>query len=174
MKHTNKQLKIGALALVAGMYSAGVQSANTTIEASAIILEPVAITGEIDMVFGTIASGENATTVSIAADGTVSALVANGNAVVTVPGGTSLKFDVQAANGKAYILNIADGVLDDGGTGAAMAVNNLQHDQGGTPTGTGAAVTVTVTADLIVGANQEGGTYSTTNGTAIAITANYQ
>lgn len=174
MKHTNKQLKIGALALIAGFYSAGAMSATLDGVATATILEPVTLTIGATMSFGSIASGGNATTVSVDAAGAVTAPAGAGNAVVTVPGGAALTFTLRAANGLAYVLSIADGSLDTvgGSTVGAMTVTNFADDA--SLAGSGADETVTVTADLLVGAEQDAGSYSTDNGTAIVITADYQ
>ena len=173
MMNRSKQLKAGALALLAGLYSATAFSASINGVANATILEPVTLTPGAAMSFGTIAAGSNATTVSVDSAGNVTAPAGAGNAVVTVAAGAALTFDIQAANGVGYTVSIADGVLDTvGGSGATMTVSNFAHSASGT--GTGAAETVTVTADLAVGANQPAGSYSTANDTAIVITADYQ
>ena len=174
MKHTNKQLKIGALALMAGLYSTGAMSATLDGVASAIILEPVVLSNPGPMSFGTIASGGNATTVSVDAAGLVTSTVGAGNAVVTVSGGAALTFDVQAASGLAYSISFVDGSLETAGGSAVgpMAVTNLVH--GASLVGTGAVEAVVVTGDLLVGASQDSGIYSTANDTHIAITADYQ
>jgi len=174
MKHTNKQLKIAALALMTGLYSAGAISAQIDGVATANILEPVTLALGNTMSFGSIASGTNATTVSVDAAGLVTALAGAGNAVVTDSGGLALTFDVQAALNVAYVLNIADGALEASPASAVgpMAVSNFGDNA--TLLGSGAVETVTVTADLLVGANQDEGFYSTANDTAIVITADYQ
>jgi hypothetical protein len=174
MTHTNKQLHIGALALVVGLYSAGALSASINGQADAEILEPVTLTLGATMDFSTIASGANATTVSVDNAGTVTAPAAAGNAIVTNSAGAALTFTVQAASGVAYVLNIADGSLDTaGGSGVGpMTVTNFGDNA--SLVGTGAPETVTVTGDLSVGASQDAGLYSTTNGTPVVITADYQ
>ena len=173
MKHTNKQ-KVAALALMTGLYSAGAISDTLDGVATATILEPVTLTIGATMSFGSVASGGNATTVSVDAAGAVTAPAGAGNAVVTSAAGAALTFDVQAATGVAYVLNIADGALDTAGGSAIgpMAVTNFGDDA--SLLGTGAPETVTVTADLSVGALQDAGSYSTANDTAIVITADYQ
>ena len=173
MKNTNTQLKLAAVALMAGLYGTSAVAASLNMDATATILDPVVLAAGANMDFGTIASGANATTVSVSAAGTVTAPAGAGNAVVTNSAGAAMTFDVTAANGIAYVLSIADGVLDTAaGAATTMTVTNFGDDA--SLTGTGAVETVTVTADLLVGANQEGGAYSTANDTAIAITADYQ
>ena len=156
-------------------YEIAVTQSNKTVSqtgtASAIAYTPLTLTLGPEMDFGTIASGSNATTVSVNAAGAVSAPPGAGNAVVTVAAGAPLTFNIQGANGLAYNLNIADGLLADGATGAAMPVTITGDDRPAVLDGT--VQTVTATADLSVGANQSQGNYSTANGSPIVITLDY-
>jgi hypothetical protein len=177
MKNTNKQLKIGALALMTGLYSAGAMAVNTVNGTGTVeILEPISVTLTTGLDFGTIAAGSALTTVSVNAAGTVSAPLGTGNALVTVSAGSALVFDVQGTAGQSYVLTMVGGILDDAGTGAAMNITITGDDRPATLTGGGTADTVTATASIDVPADQVGGTYTTALGTGapVVITANYQ
>ena len=164
----NTKLKISAVALLAGIYSANaladVQNANAT----ATIVVPLTITNIIPMDFGSIAVGTASDTISVNAAGNVTAA---GTAVVTDAVGAPLKFDITGVNLLTFSLTYVDGVLDDG-TGNTMAVTITGDDRPAALNG--AAQTVTAVGDLAVGFPQPDGDYSTaTGGTPIQITANY-
>ena len=183
MMKTNKQLKAGALALLAGLYSAAAFSASYDGVATATIVAPITLTAGADMSFGSISAGTAASTVNVSSGNLVAVTV--GDAVVTDDAGAALTFALTAALDASYSISIADGVLGDGGTNTMTVSNfvssgNLVTDGGdgssATGTGTGNPETVTVSADLAVAANQPAGDYSTANGngTPIVITADYQ
>ncbi len=174
MNNTNIQLKIGAMALIAGLYSSAAVAAQVDGVATATLLEPITITNLGTMNFGTIAPGTNATTVSVDNAGAVTAPVAGGNAVVTVAGGSALTFDVTAESGLNYTLAIADGAMESAPASAVgpMTVTNFGNFVAA-QSGTGAVQSFIVTADLQVGADQDAGFYSTANDTPISITADY-
>ena len=171
MINTNKQLKAGALILLAGLYSAAASSATVDGQASAVILQPIVLDNVNDFDFGTIAAGSVDTTISVDAGGTVSGGGGTDEAVVTVTVGQALSFDITAA-AISYTISIADGALESSPASAApMTVGNFGFTDPGA--GTGSAQTVTVTADLTVNADQPAGNYSTTNDTPIVISVDY-
>jgi len=133
---------------------------------------PLALVAGAAMDFGTIAAGSVATAVSVNAFGSVTAPAGSGNALVTISAGSALTFTIQGDAGLAYSLNIADGILDDGGPGAPMAITITGDDR---PALDGNPQTVTVTGSLLVGIDQAGGNYSSMQGSGvpIAITADY-
>lgn len=169
MKKTNIQLKIGAAAILAGLYSAGAVAETKDGTAIATVITPLIINNLVTMDFGSIASGSAGGTLSMDAAGAVT--VASGDADVVGGGaGTALAFDITGEAAQAYTLSVGNGVLSDGTNTMAITTDAVAA-----PALTGAAVTVTVTGDLTVGASQVAGAYSTANagGTPITITANY-
>ena len=57
MNKTNKQLNLVAMALIAGLYSAGAVAATDTGDASVVIAQPITITLPVAANFATIAAG---------------------------------------------------------------------------------------------------------------------
>ena len=168
MKNTNIKLKIGALALMAGLYSTAAVAETADGVAAATVIQPLVLTATQTMFFGTVAPN------SVAA-GTLSmdntGAVTSGDLDVITAAGTTLQFTIQGEAAQAYTLGIANGLLGDGGVNT-MAIVITGNDAVAL---TGAAVTVIVTGDLSVGASQPAGNYTTAagNGTPIVITANY-
>jgi len=170
MINTNIRLKVGVIALMAGLYSTGALAETKDGTAIATVITPLVINNLVTMDFGTIASGSAGGVLSM--DGTGAVTVASGDADIIGGGaGTALAFDISGETGQAYTLTVGNGVLSDGG-GNTMAITT---DAVVAPGLTIAAQTVTVSGDLTVGASQAAGNYSTANagGTAITITANY-
>lgn len=169
MKNRNKQLKIGALALMAGLYNTGAVAETLSGVATANVIQPLVISNPVAMDFGDIASGSAGGDITMASGG---AMTATGDADIIAPTtGTPLTFDITGQATQAYTLTVSDGVLSDGGIGAmAVATTNPAG-----PALTGVAVSVEVTGVLTLGALQPAGAYSTANagGTPITITANY-
>lgn len=172
MKNTNIQFKIGALALIAGLYSTGVVAETASGTATATVIQPLVLAVTSPMDFGSVAAGAAASTLSVAVGGAVTE-TGGGDAVVINGTGSALAFTITGLSGQTYALTIDDGILDDGaGSGAPMAVTITGDDRPATLDGT--AQTITVTGDLDVAAGQVAGDYSTaTGGTPILITANY-
>ena len=135
-------------------------------------ITPLTIAPGLVMDFGQIAAGSATTTVSVDASGVVTAPAGPGNAIVTISTGSPLTFTIQGEAGQAYNLNIADGVLDDGGAGATMPITITGDDR---PILDGSPQQVTVTGNLLVGSGQAGGMYSTGfgSGTPIVVTIDY-
>ena len=165
----NVKLKIGALAVIAGLYSAGASAETNTGVATANVIEPLVIDSLVTMDFTDISGGTGGGTLIMDDAGgittTVDAIVIGGG------GGTALGFDVTGENGQTVIISVSDGVLNNGGnnmnlTMAVVAASPLSTD--------GTAQSVTVGGTLTVAAGQPGGTYTTATGTAVTITANYQ
>lgn len=169
MKNTKVSLKIGVLALIAGLYSTGAVADTANGDASAVVIQPIVLAVTSAMDFGSVAAGAAASTLSVDAAGTVTNT--GGDAVVINGTGSALAFTITGLNGQTYSLSIANGVLDDG-SGNQMNVAITGDNRPATLDGT--AQTITVTGDLSVAAGQTAGTYSTaTGGTPILITANY-
>jgi len=158
-------------------YKLTIQQGNRTKKSrkavsTATAITPLTIVSGAVMDFGAIAAGSVATTVSVDAFGTVTAPAGSGNAIVTISTGSPLTFTIQGEANQAYNLNITDGILDDGGSGATMPVTITGDDR---PTLDGNPQLVTVTGDLLVGGSQAGGSYSTGfgSGTPIVVTIDY-
>jgi len=169
MKNPNIQLKIGALALMAGLYSAGAVAETQNGTAIATVITPLIINNLVTMDWTTISSGTAGGTLSMAGGGAIT--VISGDADVIGGGaGTELAFDISGANAQAYTLTVGNGVLSDGTNTMAITTDAVTA-----PSLTPAAQTVTVSGDLTVGASQVAGSYSTANagGSPIVITANY-
>lgn len=170
MKNTNVQLKIGAIALMAGLYSTGAVAETADGVAIATVIEPLILTATQTMDFGTVASNSVGGTLSMDNTGAVTSADLD---VISALGQT-LQFTIEGEAAQAYTLGIADGVLSDG-AGHTMAITITGNDDDGSIAVSGVPETVTVTGDLTVGASQFAGSYSTGNagGNAIVITANY-
>jgi hypothetical protein len=172
MKNKNIKLKTGVIALLAGLYNTGAVAETTNGVAVASVIEPLILAATQTMDFGTVASNSTGGTLSMDSAGAVTSATLD---VISATGST-LQFTIQGEAGQAYTLNIADGVLSDGGSPAnTMALTITGNDDNGSLAASGVPETVTVTGDLTVGASQAAGSYSTANsgGTAIVITANY-
>ncbi len=172
MKKTNKQLKVGALALIAGLSSTAAVAETADGVAITTVITPLIINNLATMDFTTISSGTNGGVLTMDAAGAVTVL--SGDADIIGAGtGAALAFDISGEASQAYTLTVGNGVLSDGlATPNTMAVTT---DAVTAPTLTVAPQTVTVSGDLTVGGSQPAGSYSTANtgGTPIAITANY-
>lgn len=171
MKNTNTRLKISALALLAGLYSAGAVAETASGVATANVIEPLIIDNLVAMAFGDIAAGTVGGTITMASGG---ALSATGDADIVGPTtGTPLTFDITGEAGQACTMTVSDGVLSDGGTESmAIATNDPACPA---LTGGGTADSVEVIGVLTLAGSQAAGAYSTASagGTPITITANY-
>ena len=169
MKSTNLTLKLGAVALLAGLYSSATVAETASGTAIASVITPLVINNLVTMDFTTIAAGSTGGVLTMDAAGAVTVL--SGDADVIGGGaGAALAFDISGEPAQLYTLTVGNGVLSDG-----TNTMNITTDAVTPPSLTIAAQTVTVSGDLTVGASQASGTYSTANagGTAITITANY-
>ena len=93
MKNTNKQLKIGALALMAGLHSTGAVAETQNGEAIANVITPLTITNLLAMNFGDVASGSLGGDITMAAGGGMT--VTSGDAdIIGATTGTPLTFDI--------------------------------------------------------------------------------
>ena len=171
MKNTNIQLKIGALALMAGLYSTGAVADTQTGTATATVVEPLIIGVPAVMSFNTIAGGSAVGAIVMAAGGGLSA---TGDAdIIGSTAGTSLTFTVSGETGTAYTVSTnSPAVLSDGGINTmSLALAAPTGDLGLT----GGVDNIEVVGTLSLVANQAAGAYSTAlgGGTPITITANY-
>ena len=171
----NKQfLKVGLVALMAGMYSAGASAAgpvsgdaNATVEIALTLSQATA------MDFGVMAPPAAGTS-TITVDTANSRTASDATTLIGGAGATSGIFNIQGANAKAYTLSYAtDAVLVHSVTPAntmTMLAASINDNAGAL---TGAAQTFNIGGTLTISAGQLEGSYSTTGGTPFTVTANY-
>ena len=171
----NKQfLKVGLVALMAGMYSAGASAASVNGDADATIITPIVLAQTAAMNFGTISPGTVSSTITV--DNADGRTLATGDAsLVGGAGATSGAFTINGSNAVAYTMTLTtDAVLTDaaGANPLTMLAASLTVTQ---PALTGAAVPFTIGGTLTVPSGHPAGSYSTTNaaGVPFTVTANY-
>ncbi|MFV8372104.1 DUF4402 domain-containing protein [Flavobacterium sp. LB2P74] len=148
-------------------------TATTTAATSARVIKPITITKAVDMNFGnlvaTIAGGAIALSTSGARTGDAAILLGTQNGSVkaasfTVTGETDFTYAITLPSASFNVSNSAT-------TPATMSVGTFVSS----PSTTGALAlgtqTLIVGATITLGANQSSGNY--TNGTALAVTVNY-
>jgi hypothetical protein len=164
MKYLNRFAIAGAAGLgLVGSVSVAFAT-DLTGNADAQIQQAISIVEDATMDFGIIAVDGSGGTVTISAA-----------AAVSGPGGYSFSgspaagtFTASGDVSTAVTIGFTAGSLT--GPGAAMTLNNLVHDAGGSPTTDGSGdLTFNVGADLIVNAAQVSGAYSGT----YTVTVNY-
>ncbi len=154
-----KQMAMLGMAGVGLFYGTGVIAASATATASATITDaPITITNSQPLSFGDIAAGDQASVVTIAADGTRS--LTSGNAILGATDGTAGVFNITGEPSKAYSVTLpsTDITLNDG-AGNSMTVTNFVSNASGT-IGTDGNDSFNVGAELNVAANQVAGSYS--------------
>ena len=174
MKMKQKLLTSGAAIAMTGLLSTGVNAAGALGNATALLVEPLAISETIAMNFGTLAGGSAVGTVVLTTAGTRSR---TGDAELIVGGGEAAgSFTITGDPGRAIAVTFsASATLTDGGAANPMVVDNFSDTSAATIPG-GGTENFTVGATLNLLANQPAGSYSTTNGGLAApftITVNY-
>lgn len=154
---------IGALALDSGHASA----ASDTGTANATILAPITITANLTLEFGQIVSGTGASVVRISTAGARS--LVSGDAALS--GGTfrAATFDVTGEPSTTYAITLPGGSATLTSGANTMTVDTWTSNP--TPTGTlsgGGTETISVGADLNVGATQAAGSYTGTYTVTVA------
>lgn len=152
-----KILKISASVFALATMSNVAHSATSSATASANVIQPIAITTDVNMSFGDLYPSAVAGTVALATTGTRT----NGGGVTLGPTtGTAAQFTVTGTDGATYTITLP--TTDQNITSGAntMVVNGFGHDAGGTPTLTGGTQTFNVGATLNVGIDQAPGSYS--------------
>lgn len=171
MKNTNIQLKIGALALMAGLYSTGAVADTKDGNASANLITPLTIGAVTPMVFGNIAAGGTSAGTIEMTDAGVRSFTGGASTVGIAVAGTPLSFPITGEAASLVDVGFSVGILDDG------SGNTMDLTMNAVPAVTlvGGTATVTVGGSLAVTAGLPAGPYSTTTGgTAVIITVNYQ
>lgn len=168
----NVKLKLGALAVIAGLYSTGASAETAPGEATAYVVEPLTITAVQPMDFGDISGGTGGGTLPMLDGG---GITPTGDAIVIGGGGgTPLGFSITGEATYSVVISVTSAPVLSNGT---QTMNLAMNAVAASPlTTTGAAQPITVGGTLTVAAGQAGGAYSTNTagGTPVVITANYQ
>lgn len=154
-------LVAGATIASAGFYSASVEAANVTANASANVLAPLDITlGTNAMDFGDVSGdANNQTTVVL----TTAGVTSSGDGALVGGTPTAGDFDVSGAGTAAYTITLpADGTVTLTGPGTAMPVNSFSDSNGGTSNLVAGSDSFTVGATLTINAGQGAGAYTGT------------
>ena len=173
MKMNKKLLVIGAAAALAAQYGSAVFAAQENGTATAFVIEPLTITEDTPMNFGTVAGGENADTIVLATDG--SRTVSGTDAQIIASGaGNAGQFTITGEPGQAYSVTFSANARMENADGDFMTVDTFD-DNNPSPIDGGGSDTLLVGGTLNVGANQPSGNYSTATGTGTpyTVTVNY-
>lgn len=167
----SKLVLVGSFLLITAGASFAQTSANATASASANIIQPIAITKDADMNFGSLIPGASAGTLALATDGT---LTPTGVTVVT-SAHAAASFTATGQSGVAYTITLPSSAVTITRVSGSetMTIDNFVSDPAaGTATfdGSGTQI-INVGATLNVGASQVAGSY--TNLTGIQVTVNY-
>ncbi|WP_310384048.1 DUF4402 domain-containing protein [Roseateles sp.] len=153
---------LSSLSLVAAGSAFAQQSASASADASATIIQPIAITKTSNLVFGNYAVGATGGSVSLSTadavtinSGTIAQPAANkGSPAAAV-------FAVSGEGSFTYAITLpSDGTVSLTGAGAAMPVTGFVSSPAATGTLTAGAQNVKVGATLNVGAAQAPGAYT--------------
>jgi len=152
--------KLAALSLAAAIvpaFTVDALAADATANASADVIQAIAVTKDADLGFGSIVSdATNADTVDIATTGTRTC----GVNLTCTGATTAAAFTVAGAASQAFAVTLpANATLSSGGN--SMTVDGFVDDAGTNLDGSGAAA-FAVGATLNVGANQVAGNYTGT------------
>lgn len=140
---------------------AGAASGSASVE----IRQPVAVSQAVPLAFGLV-SADSADVITL----TPAGIVTSQNGATISSGSVSPgQFIAAGAANAAVIISFADGVLT--GTGIDLAINNLVHGQGATPSfDASGALDFAVGGDLVINDGQTPGLYSGT----YQVSVNYQ
>ena len=170
MKTAMKLFALGIVLLGFGINANAQVSA--TANTSATIVTPIAISKNVDLVFGNVAvSPTNPGTVIMATDGS---RTKTGGVTLPATTGTvsAAKFTVTGAAGYTFTITLPNSpiTLTDSGSNT-MTVGTFVSDPSESSTLTGGTATINVGGILNVGAAQAAGIYS--NATGLTVTVNY-
>lgn len=167
-------IKFFALAVVILGFSAnsfGQVGTTATADASATIVTPIAVTKNVDLVFGNIAVNASVGTVQLAASEAATRTPGGGVTLPVVSGTfTAAKFTVTGVSGSAYTFSVPAGATTvDDNNAHTMTIDSWTSNS--TSVITGGSIEVYVGATLNVGASQAPGVY--TSDTPFTVTVNY-
>ena len=170
---TQTNLKRLALAICAmGIFVGSAQADTVNGRADAVVIEPLSITENISMDFGTVAGGPAIGTVVLDVAG---ARTTTGDAEIIAAGaGAAGDFTITGQASQAYTLSFSASATLATGLGPTMTADTFTDNSLGTLPA-GGSETFQVGATLNVGASQAAGNYSTANGggAPYTVTVNY-
>ncbi len=160
---TSKLTKTLAMATVLGIgltQGSALLAATASATASATITSaPITITNTTPLSFGDIATGDQASVVDIAVDGTRT--LDSGNAILDATAtGSAAAFSITGEASKAYTVTLPTTAVNlDDGSGNTMTIDNFVSNASGTIAADGTD-SFNVGAKLNIAANQPAGSYS--------------
>lgn len=157
--HALRLALVGSLAACLMLPLGAAHAASTTADASATVVEPIAITKSADLAFGKFSAGTGGTVV-VDTDG--NRTVTSGVVLLTGTPGAAATFDVSGDNGATYAITLPTGPATlTGGSGSdEMSVDTWVSAPDATGTLTSGTETVKVGATLTVGSAQAPGVYN--------------
>lgn len=161
--------KLAVAVAMASVCSGAAYAAAFDGSATATVVEPLSISEDTPMNFGSLGAGPSGGTVVLdQADG----VTATGD--VNLLGGAvaSGDFTISGEPNATYSISYGPGSLDTSPTSTAMVVDTINSNASGTLDGAGSE-SITVGATLNVNGGQPAGNYSTANGSPYTITINY-
>lgn len=165
------KLCLAALAATTAFASpAAAQTASATADARGVVLQPLTLTRQQHLDFGTVLSSATAGTVTINADSGARAVTGGVTAIATGPGSRGL-FDGAGSVGQTVVLTLTSPTFLVSGANV-IAVNSMGVDSAGLTRTVGAtgSFQVGVGGDFAIAANQPNGLYTAN----FTLTAQYQ
>ena len=170
----NKKLLVVSMAAVfSAQMSASLMAASEDGNAVATVIEPLSITENTAIDFGTVSGGPAAGTVVIT---TAGARSVTGDAQIIGTDGAAGTFTISGQGGQAYTLTFSGVATLENAGGDQMTADTFTDDSAGTIPGTGASTEdFNVGATLNLDPSQPSGSYSTATGggSEYTITVNY-
>lgn len=157
--HALRLAPAGLLAACAVLQAPAAQAADATANASATVVQPIAISKSADLGFGKFSAGTGGT---IVLDTSGDRTASGGVVLLTGTGGAAATFDVTGDAGATYAITLPSGaetLTRTSGT-ETMSVASWVSAPAATGTLTSGAETVSVGATLTVGNAQVAGEYS--------------
>jgi hypothetical protein len=169
MKMNKKLLALSATFALSAQFGTTAMAAAVDGGATALVIEPLEITEDVVMNFGTVSGGTAVGTVILTTAGARS--VSGDAQVIAGAPGLAGSFSISGEPSHAYTATITGpAVLS--GAGDDMNVDTFTQENAATLS-VGGADTLLVGGTLNIGASQAAGLYSTAGGTPYVVTVNY-
>ena len=168
-----KVIVMSLAAAFSAHFSSVAMAASIDGNATATVIEPLSITEDVVLDFGTVSGGPAPGTVTISPAGARST---TGDAQVIGTDGNAGQFTIDGEGGQAYTLSFVGTATLENAAGDTMTADNFTDTSTGTiPGGPGASSeTFNVGARLNLGADQNSGDYTTIGrGSPFTVTVNY-
>jgi Domain of unknown function (DUF4402) len=176
LNRLSRQIAVASGIALTGLSSAFAQQSSTaTANATATVIQPIAISTTSGLVFGNLAVGATGGTVAIGVNDAVT--IAGASHTITQPAGNNgsplaAVFAVTGAANFTYAITLpANSTVTISSGGNSMAVNDFVSNPAATGSGTlsgAGAQTLKVGATLTVGNNQAAGSYTGTFDVTVA------